>query len=303
MPRSVRNTTRSTAKPTTRARNTTKVLTTPWIRVSVTMSPLATWLISWPSTASISSRFMDSSRPVETATSAEFLKAPVAKALGAPSKTATSGMPMFALSARRRTVATSHCSCAPSGCSIARAGRPFRHGLGNQQREDRAGEADDQRESEQHLEVESVFRQEPVYSERAQDDREPHHHREVGRDKEEDAFHVFGLRAMEVSAKVGPQSGNSSVAPGRDRARDCIPSAKLDRDAIKAKRRESPAFPVLRGPWGRVPLSSSARPWPWLWSCLCSSSCRCRPSPWRAGPASRLARGLLEWLSAPARRR
>src|SRR6266511_596279 len=58
---------------------------------------------------------MDSSSPVETATSAEFLKAPVAKAFGAPSYTATSGMPMFALSARRRTVATSHCSCAPSG--------------------------------------------------------------------------------------------------------------------------------------------------------------------------------------------
>jgi hypothetical protein len=38
----------STKKPTTRARNTTKVFTTPWIRVSVTMSPLATWATSWP---------------------------------------------------------------------------------------------------------------------------------------------------------------------------------------------------------------------------------------------------------------
>src|SRR5882762_3380483 len=115
MPRSVRNTVLSTMKPTTRERKNTKVLSTPWMRVRVTMSPLETWVISWPSTASTSSRLIDSSRPVETATSAEFLNAPVAKALGAPSYTATSGMPMFALSARRRTVATSHCSCAPSG--------------------------------------------------------------------------------------------------------------------------------------------------------------------------------------------
>ena len=79
------------------------------------MSPLETWVISWPSTASTSSRLIDSSNPVETATRAEFLNAPVAKAFGAPSYTATSGIPMFALSARRRTVATSHCSCAPAG--------------------------------------------------------------------------------------------------------------------------------------------------------------------------------------------
>ena len=30
----------------------------PWIRVRVTMSPLATWLTSWASTASASSRLM-----------------------------------------------------------------------------------------------------------------------------------------------------------------------------------------------------------------------------------------------------
>src|SRR5260221_2686392 len=52
MPRSVRNTVLSTMKPTTRDRKNTKVLSTPWIRVRVTMSPLETWVISWPSTAS-----------------------------------------------------------------------------------------------------------------------------------------------------------------------------------------------------------------------------------------------------------
>ena len=68
-----------------RAKNTTNVLTTPWISVSVTMSPLATCAISCPSTASTSSWLIDCSRPVDTATSAEFLNAPVANALGSPS--------------------------------------------------------------------------------------------------------------------------------------------------------------------------------------------------------------------------
>jgi hypothetical protein len=49
------------------------------------MSPFATCATSWPSTASTSSWLIDCSNPVETATSAEFLNAPVAKAFGAPS--------------------------------------------------------------------------------------------------------------------------------------------------------------------------------------------------------------------------
>jgi len=36
----------STSRPTTRAATITSVFSTPWIRVSVTMSPLATWPIS-----------------------------------------------------------------------------------------------------------------------------------------------------------------------------------------------------------------------------------------------------------------
>ena len=76
---------RTTMYPTTRDRNTTKVLTTPWISVSVTMSPFATCEISWPRTASTSSLVIVSSKPVDTATSAEFLNAPVANALASPS--------------------------------------------------------------------------------------------------------------------------------------------------------------------------------------------------------------------------
>ena len=59
----------------------TNVLSTPWISAIVTMSPLATWLISWPSTASASSRLMLCRRPVETATSDLLRFQPVAKAL------------------------------------------------------------------------------------------------------------------------------------------------------------------------------------------------------------------------------
>ncbi|CFN65339.1 Uncharacterised protein [Bordetella pertussis] len=59
-------------------------MTTPWIRVRVTMSPLATCATSWPSTAATSSSVMLSSRPVETATSESLRNAPVANALGSP---------------------------------------------------------------------------------------------------------------------------------------------------------------------------------------------------------------------------
>ena len=84
-PFSVRNTRRSTSCPITRDSTSTKVFTTPWIRASVTMSPLATCATSWPSTASASARVICCSRPVETATNAESRNAPVANALGAPS--------------------------------------------------------------------------------------------------------------------------------------------------------------------------------------------------------------------------
>ena len=66
------------------------------------------------------SRVMFCSRPVDTATSEEFLNAPVAKALGSPSKMPTSGMPMPALSANLRTVPTIQASSGDWGLSIMR---------------------------------------------------------------------------------------------------------------------------------------------------------------------------------------
>src|SRR5205814_1624532 len=104
--------------PTMRAKKITNVLTTPWISVSVTMSPLATCDSSWPSTASTSSLFIDCSRPVDTATSDEFLNAPVANALGSPSYTATSGIATPAVWESLRIVSKSQTSASLRGVSM-----------------------------------------------------------------------------------------------------------------------------------------------------------------------------------------
>ena len=83
------------------------------------MSPLATWLISWPSTASTSSLFMFCSSPMLTATRASFLFQPVAKALGeALGKMPTSGIFMPTSRDRRATVSTSQRSVELTGCSM-----------------------------------------------------------------------------------------------------------------------------------------------------------------------------------------
>ncbi len=74
----------STAYAMMRERNSTTAFSTPCTRVSVTMSPFTTWLISWPSTASSSERSICAMIWSETATSALFLNAPVANAFGAP---------------------------------------------------------------------------------------------------------------------------------------------------------------------------------------------------------------------------
>src|SRR5262245_30315619 len=105
--------------PTIRDRKITKVFSTPWIRARVTMSPLDTWLISWPSTPSTSSGRMLRRRPVETATSAASFFAPVANAFGwGWSKMPTSGMPMFEARARLETVLTSQRSVSFWGSAI-----------------------------------------------------------------------------------------------------------------------------------------------------------------------------------------
>ncbi len=99
----------------------TNVFTTPCISAIVIMSPFATWLISWASTASASFCDMPLSRPVLTATSALLRRAPVANAfISGVSKMPTSGMPMPAFSACTRTVSTSQRSVAVDGWSMTR---------------------------------------------------------------------------------------------------------------------------------------------------------------------------------------
>ena len=82
------------------------------------MSPFAICAISCPNTASTSSRVIFANKPVDTATNASFLNAPVANAFASPSNTATSGIPIPARSASLRTVSTNHCSVEFDGCSI-----------------------------------------------------------------------------------------------------------------------------------------------------------------------------------------
>ena len=104
-----------------REKKNTKVFTTPWISVSVTMSPFATWLTSCASTASASCCDMLASSPVLTATSDASRRAPVANAFGSgESKMPTSGMPMPAACAWRCTVPTSQLSVELAGCVITR---------------------------------------------------------------------------------------------------------------------------------------------------------------------------------------
>ncbi len=77
----------------------------------MTISPLATWLSSWPITASISLWVMLLSRPFDTATKAFFLLAPVAKAfMSFDGKIATSGALMPTIFDCLATVSNSHCS-------------------------------------------------------------------------------------------------------------------------------------------------------------------------------------------------
>ena len=71
----------SITRPTSRDSTITKVFSTPCSSAIVTMSPLATWLTSWASTASASARSIARNRPVDTATRELLRLGPVAKAL------------------------------------------------------------------------------------------------------------------------------------------------------------------------------------------------------------------------------
>src|SRR5712692_5846802 len=248
MPRSVRNTVLSTMKPTTRERKNTKVLSTPWMSVRVTMSPLETWVISWPSTASTSSRLIDSSRPVETATSAEFLKAPVAKAFGAPSYTATAGMPIFALSARRFTVSTSQRSCAPSGDPMMCA--PVDHSAICFEIRSEMNEPPKPISSENHRSVSRLrpfcVRNWSTPSTLAMTDSSSTTAKLVAR-KRTMRFIVSVSARRKLAARWGRGSGIQAFTKG---FRPAIVSLRAEGTRhVKSKKAGGPAFLVLRGPF------------------------------------------------------
>ena len=68
--------------------------------------------------------------------------------------------------------------------------RPLGHLLGDEERDDRAGEADDGRKGEQRAQVETLLRHRLVEAEEPQDDRQDRQHGDVGEQKQHDAHHL-----------------------------------------------------------------------------------------------------------------
>ena len=71
-----------------------------------------------------------------------------------------------------------------------RAGGPFGHRLGHEQGYEGAGEAHHRREGEQGAEIQPVGVDEPVQPEQVDDDRYDQHHRKVGDEEQDNAFHL-----------------------------------------------------------------------------------------------------------------
>ncbi|MNG36863.1 hypothetical protein D3C84_1240400 [compost metagenome] len=67
---------------------------------------------------------------------------------------------------------------------------PLGHRLADEQRDDRAAEAHDQREAEQRREVEAVGREEAIDAEQAGDHAEHRDDHHVGQDEQKDTFQV-----------------------------------------------------------------------------------------------------------------
>src|SRR5262249_39731560 len=111
--------------------------------------------------------------------------------------------------------------------------------LGDEQRDERAAEPEERREPQQIRQVQTVLGEDPVHPEQARDDRKQQHHREVGGDQQEDAFHEQ-TPCRRTSGKMGPMSGNSTAA-------NCSLSQK--------RKAGGPAFLFLRGRGGRKPRS------------------------------------------------
>ena len=76
-----------------------------------------------------------------------------------------------------------------------RAGRPFGDRFGHQERDDRAGKADDEREGQERADLQSLCDERTVEAEQPQDDRQDDDDRQVGGDEQDDAFHDVPVEA------------------------------------------------------------------------------------------------------------
>jgi hypothetical protein len=118
---------------------------------------------------------------VETATSAEFLNAPVAKAFGHV-ESCLVGEARYG--ADQPTVHR-----VGRAVDDLRAGAPLGHRLADQQRNERPGEAHEQREQQQRAEVQALCVQIAVDAKQAGGEAQHQHHGQVGGEEQEDAFH------------------------------------------------------------------------------------------------------------------
>jgi hypothetical protein len=84
-----------------------------------------------------------------------------------------------------------------------RAGRPLGHWFAHQQRNDRSGEADHQREHQQRADVDAGTGDRPAHAQHVQHERQHQHHGEVGGEEQDDTFHKKAPGDWEVLAQHG----------------------------------------------------------------------------------------------------
>ena len=75
----------------------------------------------------------------------------------------------------------------------AHAGAPLGDRFADQQRNDRAAKADDQRKAEQHAEVQAVGREKAIHAKQAGNNAQHRHNSDIGQYKQENAFHGFSV--------------------------------------------------------------------------------------------------------------
>ena len=194
------------------------MFTTPWISVSVTMSPFATCVISWPSTASTSLRLMPRSRPVLTATSASF--APRARGEGVRLRRVEDADFRHAdalLLRQRPNRADQPLLVAVGGLlddpdAHGSLGHPLRHG----QRYQRAAEAEQRRHHEQAFVAAAVGGQPAIEPRDARHDRQHRDDRQVRGQEQEYSLHdseTLDAYKMVVCAREFKPPLQPSVSP------------------------------------------------------------------------------------------